>query len=42
MYLGLPDPHLDPLGRGTDPDPYQNVTDPKNTYQYDLELRQFG
>jgi hypothetical protein len=30
--MGLPDPHLDPLVRGTygskDPDPYQYVTDP--------------
>jgi hypothetical protein len=25
-----PDPHPDPLVRGTDPDPYQNVTDPEN------------
>jgi hypothetical protein len=32
MFLGLPDPHPDPLVRGTDPDthpgPYQNVTGP--------------
>jgi hypothetical protein len=29
MFLGLPDPHPDPLGRG--PDPYQNVTDPQHS-----------
>jgi hypothetical protein len=32
MFLDLPDPHPDPLDRGTDPhpDPYQNVTDPRH------------
>jgi hypothetical protein len=24
MFLGLPDPHPDPLVRDTDPDPYKN------------------
>ncbi len=31
-FLGLPDPHPDPLVTSTDPapDPYQNVTDPQH------------
>jgi hypothetical protein len=31
-FLGLPDPHPDPLVRGKDPppDPDQNVTDPQH------------
>jgi hypothetical protein len=43
MFLGLPDPHLDPLVRGTDPrmdphpDPYQNVTDPQNWFKKPLK-----
>ncbi len=33
-FLGLPNPHRDPLVRGTDPqlDPYQNVTDPQHWF----------
>ncbi len=29
MFMGLPDPHSDPLERGTDPDPHQNVNGSK-------------
>ncbi len=35
MFSGLPDPDplvrgMDPESEGTDPDPYQNVTDPQH------------
>ncbi len=37
IWSQIHNPHTDPLVKGTDPDPYQNVTDPEHCLQMKLE-----